>query len=293
MISDFDVNFVYFSDLLPKRFPNEFIALISILEKLEIEYGLLPNTKDIWCRDYMPIQVSENKFVSFRYEPDYLLNKDWKHTITDSKKIFDVIGINPVMSDLKIDGGNIIKHTNKVILTDKIYSENPEWDKVALVEELHNLLDAEIIIIPREPNELTGHADGMLRFKDSNTVFVNDYRLENKNLYSRIEDILNVHGLNAVPFEYFPENTKNKHGDYTALGLYINFLQIGNHFIVPTFSREESPSDRDFDAIQTIAGHYADFIHPRFDIVTPFYSYDLAMEGGLLNCISWTIKKTR
>ena len=32
------------------------------------------NTKDIWARDYMPIQIGENKFMRYTYRPDYL----WK-----------------------------------------------------------------------------------------------------------------------------------------------------------------------------------------------------------------------
>ena len=30
------------------------------------------NTSDIWMRDYMPIQIDENTFVTYQYTPDYL-----------------------------------------------------------------------------------------------------------------------------------------------------------------------------------------------------------------------------
>ena len=34
---------------------------------------------------------------------------------------------------------------------------------------------AELIVIPKEPYDEIGHADGMVRFLDAKTVLVNDY----------------------------------------------------------------------------------------------------------------------
>ncbi len=34
--------------------------------------GLLYNTTDIWARDYMPIQLTDDLFLSYTYKPDYL-----------------------------------------------------------------------------------------------------------------------------------------------------------------------------------------------------------------------------
>ena len=47
---------VYLSELLEERFPDAFNRLTSILKKHGVDYRLLKGTKDIWCRDYMPIQ---------------------------------------------------------------------------------------------------------------------------------------------------------------------------------------------------------------------------------------------
>ena len=44
------------------------------LEENGIAYGLLPNTKDIWARDYMPA-YSNGHYVSYVYNPDYLQNE--------------------------------------------------------------------------------------------------------------------------------------------------------------------------------------------------------------------------
>lgn len=41
----------------------------------------LRNTRDIWSRDYMPVQLTENLFLNYTYSPDYL--SDQKAYITN------------------------------------------------------------------------------------------------------------------------------------------------------------------------------------------------------------------
>lgn len=52
----------------------------------------------------------------------------------------------------------------KAVITDRVFWENPEYDKNTLLLELENLLEAEIIIIPSLKSDMTGHADGVVRF---------------------------------------------------------------------------------------------------------------------------------
>jgi hypothetical protein len=73
MIADHETNVVYVADTLERRFPTVHDGLKLILEQYGIPFRIIPGTRDIWCRDYMPIQVSENRFVQFKYAPDYLI----------------------------------------------------------------------------------------------------------------------------------------------------------------------------------------------------------------------------
>src|SRR5690606_443811 len=60
----------------------------SVLEQCEIEFALLPNTKDVWAADYMPIQTDLDKFVRFIYDPPYLKGvKKYQKTISDADAI--------------------------------------------------------------------------------------------------------------------------------------------------------------------------------------------------------------
>ena len=61
----------------------------------------------------MPIQVSDNTFIQYKYYPDYLL----KHTknsryITNPDKVCEELGITTKKIDVILDGGNIMKCDN-------------------------------------------------------------------------------------------------------------------------------------------------------------------------------------
>ena len=71
MIPDWDTNHLFLSDLLEKKYPDVFAGLRSVLKDVPIE--VIPCTADIWCRDFMPVQLDEDTFCKFVYAPDYLL----------------------------------------------------------------------------------------------------------------------------------------------------------------------------------------------------------------------------
>jgi len=88
-----------------------------------------------------------------------------------------------MQSDLVVDGGNIVRLKNRIICTDKIYSENKKWSELAVRAELRRCLEVdEIIVIPCEPYDIIGHADGMVQFIDDKTVLLNDYDAASINL---------------------------------------------------------------------------------------------------------------
>ncbi len=70
MLTDNLSNAVYFSSLLPEKCPVLNAHLVDALHKHDIPYAFLSGTKDIWCRDYMPIQINDERFVFFKYTPN-------------------------------------------------------------------------------------------------------------------------------------------------------------------------------------------------------------------------------
>lgn len=118
MIADNETNFVFFSAILPEKYPISMIRISEILNSYNVKYDYLRETKDIWCRDYMPVQISVDKFIQFKYEPSYLNNTEGDlQSKSNPKIVCNKNNIDPTFSDLNIDGGNVIKSDDKVFLT--------------------------------------------------------------------------------------------------------------------------------------------------------------------------------
>ncbi len=61
-------------------------------------------------------------------------------------------------------------------MTDKVVRENPGIGRSELLGMLRGLLRVEdLIVIPSEPYDVLGHADGVVRFLDEGNVVINDY----------------------------------------------------------------------------------------------------------------------
>jgi agmatine deiminase len=174
MLTDADTNYVYLSGLLAERFLGFYRCFGQLLKDANVPFELLPKTNDIWAKDFMPVQVSAEKFIQFVYNPDYLRRyKKWQRTISNPQAVCSALQLPTRQSNLLLDGGNVIRARNKVILTDKVVVENPSLSKAKPLSELRELFEIEtIIIIPRDPLDFTGHADGMVRFVDEDTVLI-------------------------------------------------------------------------------------------------------------------------
>lgn len=287
MITDQETNFVYFTEqLLEKGFKTEYNKIVSILEKYNVGHGLLKGTKDIWCRDYMPIQVDENKFLQFKYEPWYLNDtEDNKKLKSDPKEVCRINKLEPFFSEINLDGGNVIKWKDKVILTDRIYDENEGYGNEKIHKELEDLFESEVIIIPQIKSDITGHADGLVRFYNSTTILVNELEREVKYWQKGIRKSITKNSFNIIEIPWF-EDKKSKYKDFkeSAIGLYINFLEVGNLIIIPKF---EIDDNRDNETYKIFKKQYPDRIIEQVEI------NEIAKFGGLLNCMTWNIRKQK
>ena len=69
-ITDDKTNKVYFSSLIENCGFEEATKLKSRIESFCKNNELLINTKDVWARDYMPIQLTKEIYLSYTYSPD-------------------------------------------------------------------------------------------------------------------------------------------------------------------------------------------------------------------------------
>jgi agmatine deiminase len=113
MITDSQSNKLFLADCLPEKQPKLFQRFEKVLNDCNISFEFLPNTKDIWAVDFMPVQISNGKFVQFTYSPDYLKLKKYRKTISNVDSICKSIGITPKKSTIVVDGGNVIRQLTK------------------------------------------------------------------------------------------------------------------------------------------------------------------------------------
>ena len=278
MIPDSKTNFLYLADSLPKKYPNFYPRFEKVLHDCNLNYQLLPGTKDVWAVDYMPIQIEQNRFVRFTYNPTYLQSKKDQKTISDVDPICEQIGIETIKSSIVLDGGNVTRTTDKVIMTDRVFAENPGFERKQLIRELHEYFQVDkLFLIPEQPNDFTGHSDGMVRFIDNQTILINNYKDEKPAFKRAFEIAIHNTGLGTIEIPYNPYGN----GNYTqANGDYINYLQMENTVILPVFGiKEDAEVVKQFEELfkgQTVA---------------TIDGTEIANEGGILNCITWNIKK--
>ena len=269
---------VYLSALLKTKYPDTCDRLIQIFEKHHVKYAFLEGTKDIWCRDYMPIQTKSGKLIQFKYEPSYLRkDNEWDDSRSDVTEVCRLNNIDAELSDINLDGGNVLLCDDLAIISDRVFSENQDWNREKLVNELSRLLECEIIIIPSENDDMTGHADGMVRFVNRDTILGNNLNEEYKYWREGMQKVIEKYGLKYINMPFFePHDPKHP---LSAIGVYVNYLEVNNLIVLPIFGRDE-----DKQAIAIITETF-----PNRVIETIDYN-DVAYEGGLLNCTTWVVR---
>lgn len=174
--------------------------MCAALDRVGIQQMELSNTQDLWCRDYMPVSLfDDGNYATYKYRPDYLWDKKCNHKyITEQTAAMQNLNIK-TPSDMNIifDGGNYVRCGGKVIMTDKILMENPQWPIHELMQHLHTSLMADIILLPWDMDEPYGHADGMVAPLPDGRLLLNNYcqtATEQKlDFYNRLLKILEPH----------------------------------------------------------------------------------------------------
>lgn len=261
---------LYFSSQLNiQKYKPAADRMFAALDLFNIKYKLLNNTKDIWLRDYMPVKTKSGKYVSFRYEPSYLAKNPQLRTNFQTD-IAPHFALPVTYSNINLDGGNVVfsPSKEKVIISDRVFSENHGISEAELTAKLEKLLEASLIIIPSLKSDMTGHADGMVRFVGENTAIVNA-PLSPYGFEMKVKKSLQNYGFNVIDFPYFYSN-----GD-SAVGCYLNYLATEKSIFLPVFG-----VDTDNEAIELAKNIFS-------KTIIPVNINEIAEYGGLLNCISW------
>jgi len=197
--------------------------------------------KDIWLRDFMPVRTGPDRFVWFRYEPDYLRNRSAYRT---PKAM-----LQPQLpwlrereadgrcqhSALNVDGGNVVGRSGRYLMVEKVLREN-EGMTEPVVSQLEEALHGEVILLPQQGGDPLGHADGAVRWLDDTTVLMSDFRRVDSGYDQILLATLRERGLAVERFPYGEVADSGQGSDEqipTATGCYLNFLEVAGHLFLP------------------------------------------------------------
>ena len=275
MVTEANSNKIAITDLLRKQHPKIADAIISKCTQGGIEVIIIKGACDLWCRDFMPAQIAVNKFVQFVYDPTYYHHKDYRHLQTDINKLNYSPTGEIIKSNIVLDGGNITPFKKTAIISDRIFKDNPGYEKVELINELTNLLELnKLVIIPSVPYDITGHSDGMVKFINEDTLFLNDFSSVCSTTYWRkLTKALQGFNIVLMPNEFH----RNKLSD-DATGDYINMIMIQDLIFLSAYGY---PTDE--RALELVKSHFP--THTIFQLKTN----TLAAKGGILHCATWNL----
>lgn len=315
MLRDKDFKTVYLSEYLktPTSIHDQDLASIYIgLEQALTRNGYQPKLlpyKDrtvmggelsIWCRDYMPVHTNHNNFLRFGYEPNYLKYKKYKGHIPDSGWVVEQIGAEPPLDfsvddplmtpghRIILDGGNVVSCGDKVIMTKKIFEENPQFkgEEFELRDILEQYFSAKIVLLPWDKREIFGHTDGIARYLSGNQIVYNTYGSPKTN---RLDRKYNEEFRRILTDDYdfelltldFSDIDEDEDEKAKYCWAYVNWLQLKGLIIVPSFKSLPKCNEYARKMIEKFTCRF----QPKIEMVE---ASALVKRGGGFNCASWT-----
>lgn len=297
MILDSDTNLVYLSKLILEH-PNG-IDIVKQLEDNGVSVDFIPSTKDIWARDYMPVQTKDDKFIGYEYCPNYLY-PNYASLITNQTRVCDEMEIDTMPTGLIIDGGNVVKTSKGIIMIDKVFHENNRFSRIGLINRLENAFCSEIIFLPWDRSEYYGHADGVVREVSAGKVLMTNYHRFSKKYADQFERILSNHFVVEV-LDYEVENPHKNNW------CYINYLRIGDKIFLPQLTPMRCVVEEDCIVGNRKAEYVPNGRTVKEDAmaveqfkrlftnceIIPVSCPKIVDNGGALNCITWNVKEVR
>lgn len=264
-------------NFLAQHVPIQIIRRESATESSQSHGIVLPQGCDIWLRDYHPLPIASDRnlspeYVAFRYAPRYL-DKEIACTA-------HLLASNCDLSNLILDGGNLIHNgQGTILITERALSDN-HLSHAALERELRKYFFVkELIVIPEEPGDITGHADGTVQFLSLAVLAVNRYHAETEEQRKYrllVMQTVRAHRLSVALIDSEQPLSISGEGIPSAWGNRVNWLRWQDKVLFPAFGNE-----RDTRTAETLE---------RYDLLpipVPIGLFELFTHfGGSLHCLT-------
>jgi agmatine deiminase len=287
------MNTIYISSYLSKVAQGYPVAkqLLALDVSGKVKVIEIPDNRNEWCRDYMPVRSAKGNLVLFKYWPHYLSSsKSGLASIPDQNRICKNLGLHyEDATDIILDGGAIEMHKSAAIVSRKFLELNGDVEDVKEALRVRLGLNEVIDVLP-DPWDFTGHVDGLVRFIDERNVLVNDHSeleisiaKESKYIQKKYWNwkrqfdetlqraTLRVHVLPSA----FHLNQSNS----SAKGIYLNFLLLRHCILMPSFNGLEQYNEA--------AAKHLETLYQRE--VLQIEACGIAAKGGVINCVTWQL----
>ena len=250
-------------------------TLAELAGELPDDVLLVGPMRDVWMRDFTPVLPARPEL--FRYsaaaQAGKQLDADWVQA--GFARYAKFRGLEFRRSPYILDGGNFVDDGGaKAIVTDRFLSDNG-LAKDRAVAALREALGVEqIAVLPADPEDRLGHADGMAAFIASNVVAATCF---DEPFRTAVLDELRA----AFPDVEIVEIESPAGGPPaadaafgSAHGLYVNAVATDRHLYVPTFGIPEDAAAMEL-------------LRARSDReVVPVDARKVAALGGSVRCLS-------
>ncbi len=231
---------------------------------------------DIWVRDFSPIAHKSN--LQFRYTSKAGGGRAMADLIQDSlNHAVGKVGIKIQRTKYILDGGNFVGAGNRAIVTDRFLRDNrlKKDEGKYVLKELLGI--SQVAIIPTDDPGGLAHADGMVMFGDTRTLFVNEYE---EPFRSKVHDELKAAfpkiKIVEVPVRFSNDAYDPEFG--SACGIYVNSVVTDSTIYVPQFGL-----DLDKKVLNLIRQNTS-------KAVVPIESAGVCSMGGSARCLVWQAK---
>ena len=260
-------------------------------ERIAARTGLAPDAfaigdvGDIWIRDFAPLP-GDSGLVQFRYDPEYgasAHSRVVQHGLAQClARLLRAGDARIALLPLVLEGGNVSHDgAGRVVACDKLLARNGFAGGSDALAAVRQAVEVDrLALIPVEPDDPIGHADGVARWLPGGQLVVNDYVGQPGRRYATYRRALAAALMSGfgpteiVPIPY-PLPRLGLDDPMNATGNYANFLVTRKALYLPAYGLREDEEVRSL--LADLAGR-------------PIVSIDatpLARQGGVLNCATW------
>ena len=215
-------------------------TLAELAGELPDDVLLVGPMRDVWMRDFTPVWPARP--VLFRYsaaaQAGKQLDADWVQA--GFTRYAASTGLEFRRCPYVLDGGNLVDDgAARAIVTDRFLADNG-LDRPRALAVLRETLGAEsVAILPADPEDRLGHADGMVAFIASNAIAATrcDEPLRTAVLGELRAAFPDVEIVEIEVPAGGPPPADAAFG--SAHGLYVNAVVTDRHVYVPTFGIPE------------------------------------------------------